>query len=248
MKYKISIIIATYNAEKTLERCIESIIPQLDANTELIIIDGGSLDNTLQIIEKFRKSISYFVTEPDNGIYDAWNKGIKASKGDWILFIGADDKLENNALNIYQQYLSEHNGNFDFISGRVRYVDSNGKLLSVSGKQWKYSEGRYSMGVTHVASITSRRYLEKVNLFDTRYKLVSDYHLLLKGGKEMKAGFVDKIVATMETGGASFSVKALKEQLRIKLHTSDIPYWRCYLIYIQQLIIFKTYNVRHRLW
>ena len=245
---KISIVIATYNAGNTIERCINSIIPQLDDNSEFVIIDGGSTDATLQIINKYKKNISYTISEPDKGIYDAWNKGIKASKGEWILFIGADDMLEPDALKNYREYLASQNEKLDFVSGRVRYVDEDGRVLSISGKQWKWSEGRKSMGVTHVASITSRQYLERVNFFDAQYKIVGDYHLLIKGGKDMKAGFVNKIVATMATGGASFSVKALKEQLKIKLKESDIPHWRCYWIYLQQLVVFKTYNLRHKKW
>lgn len=245
---KIAIVIATYNAGGTLERCINSIIPQLDDNTELIIIDACSKDNTQGIIEKYKSHITYSTSEPDEGIYDAWNKGIKTSSSDWILFIGADDQLEPNALKNYRNYLSKQDTELDFVSGRIRYVDKKGNVLSMSGKQWKYSEGRYSMGVTHVASITNKKYLEKVNYFDVTYKIVGDYHLLLKGGKDMKAGFVDNVVATMATGGASFSVKALIEQLKIKLKESDIPHWQCYLIFLYQFVVFKTYNIRHKIW
>lgn len=243
---QISIIIATWNAGKTLKTCLDSIVPQLNNKVELIVIDGGSSDTTNAIIASYGDKITYTISEQDNGIYDAWNKGIKASTGEWILFVGADDKLEPDAIHNYQRYLDEQNDELDFISAKVRYVDESGNVLSISGRQWFYKEGRYSMNVTHVASITSRKYLERVHGFDIQYKIVGDYHLLLKGGKEMKSGFLDKIVATMATGGASFSVKALKEQLKVKLNTSDIPHWMCYLIYCYQYIVFKTYNLRHR--
>ena len=243
---KISIVIATYNAAMTLQRCLDSIIPQLSEDTELIVIDGGSKDATTKIIASYGNKVSYTISEPDKGIYDAWNKGVSASKGEWILFLGADDRLERGAIASYMQFLLNQNENLDFVSAKVRYVDKNDKVLSISGKKWKYEEGRYTMGVTHVASITNRKYLERVNGFDIQYKIVGDYHLLLKGGKDMKSGFLDKIVATMATGGASFSVRALKEQLKVKLSTSDIPLWMCYLIYCYQYIVFKTYNLRHR--
>ena len=98
---KISIIIATWNAEKTLRRCLDSIIPQLTDETELIIIDGGSKDSTNEIINSYGNNVAVHLSEPDKGVYDAWNKGIKTSHGEWIMFIGADDTLCPNAIQVY---------------------------------------------------------------------------------------------------------------------------------------------------
>src|SRR2546426_834552 len=89
----LSIVIVVYNAGSTLKHAIESVLNQTYKNIELIIIDGGSNDNTLQIINNYSSQIGYFISEKDNGIYDAMNKGILAAKGDWILFLGADDIL-----------------------------------------------------------------------------------------------------------------------------------------------------------
>ena len=77
----ISIIIATYNAEKTLQRCLDSIIPQLSDQVELIIIDGGSIDKTSEIVKSNSQYITYYLSEKDDGIYDAWNKGINKANG-----------------------------------------------------------------------------------------------------------------------------------------------------------------------
>lgn len=98
---EISIVIATFNAAKTLERCLQSIVPQLTDATELVIVDGGSEDETLSIIKKYEQYVAYTVSEPDKGIYDAWNKGVKVAHGEWIMFIGADDILLPNALTLY---------------------------------------------------------------------------------------------------------------------------------------------------
>ena len=99
----ISIVIATYNASATLERCLKSIIPQMNDEIELIIIDGKSNDGTKEILNRYIEWISYTISEKDSGVYDAWNKGIKVAKGDWVMFIGADDILLPNALNVYIQ-------------------------------------------------------------------------------------------------------------------------------------------------
>jgi putative colanic acid biosynthesis glycosyltransferase len=91
----VSIITVVFNAVNTIEATIQSVINQTYKNIEFIIIDGGSTDGTIAIIQKYRDKISYFVSEPDNGIYEAMNKGIKISKGNWLYFLGADDELIN---------------------------------------------------------------------------------------------------------------------------------------------------------
>ena len=93
MKKIISIIIATYNAEKTLKRCLNSIVSQKKDQLELLIIDGCSTDRTMDIVREFAESIDVIVSEVDKGIYDAWNKGIRLATGEWIMFLGADDYL-----------------------------------------------------------------------------------------------------------------------------------------------------------
>ena len=94
-KIIISIITVSYNAVKTIEQTISSVVNQSYSNIEYIIIDGGSTDGTVDIIKKYEDRIAYWVSEPDGGIYDAMNKGIKVATGDYIQIIGADDFLIN---------------------------------------------------------------------------------------------------------------------------------------------------------
>ena len=102
---KISIITVCYNSEKYLEETIQSVLRQNYQNVEYIIIDGGSTDNTVSIIDKYRQYITYFVSEPDNGISDAFNKGIRVATGDVIGIINSDDLLEEGALErVAQEY------------------------------------------------------------------------------------------------------------------------------------------------
>lgn len=242
---KISIIIATYNAGKTLERCLKSIIPQKTEETEILVIDGGSKDNTLSIIEECKNYISYTISEPDNGVYDAWNKGIDAAKGDWIMFIGADDILMPDALKTYLAFLNEKsNEDIDFISSKIQ-IRSEGDDLTVAGKKWVYDRCRINMDVIHVASLTRREYLIKMGGFDTKYKIVGDYDFLMRGGKKMNATFCNHIVAVMALGGISFSVKGLREQFVIKHRAGNVPYLYCVLIFLMQLFLFYTYKLRH---
>ena len=104
-----SIIIATYNAAKYLETALQSVFSQTVNDYELILIDGGSKDGTVEIIKKHQDRIAYWVSEKDQGIYDAWNKGVEQAKGDWVLFIGSDDTLVPDALEAYSDFIKAHN-------------------------------------------------------------------------------------------------------------------------------------------
>ena len=94
----ISVITVVYNGASTLKKTIDSVAKQNYLNIEYIIIDGGSTDNTVQIIEEYSHRINFWISEKDNGIYDAMNKGIRLAKGDWIYFLNADDKFTAQIL------------------------------------------------------------------------------------------------------------------------------------------------------
>ena len=242
----ISIIIATYNAAKTLKRCLDSIAPQLTNETELILVDGGSKDDKNNIIDSYGDKIDVHISEPDKGIYDAWNKGLKKAHGDWIMFIGADDILLEGAIEYYLANLNYiSNTDIDFISCKIKSITEDGKFLQYTGKLWNYTRCKINMDVTHVASLTSKKYFEKVGVFNIDYKICGDYELLMRGGKRMKAKFIDFPIAEMPIGGTSFSVKGLREQLLIKNRVGKMPLVFCYFIFCIQLLLFYTYSIRH---
>lgn len=139
---KISIIIATWNAENTLKECLDSIVPQLTEETELILIDGGSCDDTNEIIDSYGKNVSVHISERDKGIYDAWNKGVKVAHGDWVMFIGADDILLPGAISTYLDVIrsTDNINTYDYICAHNEYIDNNGKLLKLLGAapEWKF--------------------------------------------------------------------------------------------------------------
>ena len=120
---EISIIIATINASKTIKRCLDSIIIQKEPSVEIIIIDGLSTDSTEEIVQTYGNEIDIFISESDLGIYDAWNKGISVSSGNWIMFVGADDILLPNSIKEIFQFISLNNVNeIDYISAK-KYFD-----------------------------------------------------------------------------------------------------------------------------
>lgn len=228
---KISIIIATFNAELRLSRCLDSIISQKTEEIELLIIDGGSVDGTLKLIDSYKGCIDFVLSEKDNGIYDAWNKGLRQAKGEWIMFLGADDQLMPGVLGKYLQFICSIEGKIcDYISARINYCNADGRLIKVIGKAWKWSEFKDKMTVAHVASLHNRSLFNQVGLFDTSYRICADYELLMRKRDKLAATFFSEIVASMESGGVSFSTAAIKETCRIcNYHNENSFLKRCYL-------------------
>lgn len=214
---EISIIIATYNAEKYIRRCLDSIIPQKNDTVELIIIDGKSTDNTTSIIKEYIDSIDFFVSEKDAGVYDAWNKGIKNAQGNWIQFIGADDRLLPHSIDSYLHFLNTHDlDGIDFISARSEYVNVHGKLLQYRGSQYIWSKFRKFMCISHGSTLHSKLLFNEVGGYDLKYKLCADYELLLRKKEKTKALFFDQPVIKMQAGGISFSLAGQVESFLIK--------------------------------
>lgn len=213
----ISIIIATYNSEKTLEKCLCSIIKQKDNSIELIIVDGGSTDQTLEILKRHEKSIDCLISELDEGIYDAWNKGIKVATGNWLMFVGSDDELRPECIPSYQRQI-QNNIDYDYISGRIMLVNQRGDELREFGQPYDWSVFRTIMNLAHVSALHNRRLYDTYGYYDTSYKICGDYELLLRPKSALKVKFIDKILANMAIGGVSYgSFPALEEARKAKL-------------------------------
>lgn len=212
MKKQVSIIIATYNSGKTIKRCLDSIVCQLGEKEELIIIDGNSTDNTMEIIRSYEEKIAYFISEKDLGVYDAWNKGIKVSKGEFITFIGSDDAMLPNTIEHYHEFFKNNGTDFDLVCGKLHFVDKNGKLLREVGEPWNWEKLIYrKWNVAHPGMLHNKRCFDRIGGFDIKFKICADSDFLQKLGKNIKTGFIDKYLVMMSAGGISDSVKAIKE-------------------------------------
>ena len=127
---KFSIITVTYNAAAVIEDTLQSVITQTYKNIEYIIIDGASTDRTMEIIGRYRKHIHTVVSEPDRGLYDAMNKGIRLATGDYVCFLNAGDELhEDDTLQLIVHSLTGLTGLPDVIYGRTAIVDEEGHFL-----------------------------------------------------------------------------------------------------------------------
>jgi glycosyltransferase involved in cell wall biosynthesis len=245
----ISIIIATYNARLSIEKTIESIINQSYTNFELIIIDGGSTDGTQKVIEKWSDKINYSISEADEGIYDAWNKGINVAKGDWITFLGAGDEYLPDALQNYVGYIINLNEpSLEYVSSIVKIVNKDGKWLYNIGSTWEWPKYLSYMTIAHVGSLQSKKLFSKYGQYDTNYKLVGDYELLLRAGPNLKAGYMPQTTAKMLFGGMSISKASLKEAFIVKLKSGYLSpqkvYFRYYFSLLKASIRFFLYKIR----
>lgn len=222
MKKIISIIIATYNAEKTLKCCLNSIVSQKKDQLELLIIDGYSTDRTMDIVREFAESIDVIVSEVDKGIYDAWNKGVRLATGEWILFLGADDYLLEGAMNVYWDYLKKHVwDDIDIITAQSKLIDAGGKYLRVLGNPYKVQEFRCYMKISHGSTLHNRKLFDELGDFNISFKICADYEFLLR--KKLDAGYIEIPTIAMQVGGVSNTIKGLWESFRVKCYHKSIP-------------------------
>ncbi len=234
--YKISIITVTKNSENFLEECILSLEKQSYKNYEHIIIDGCSTDNTINIIKKYKTKVAYWVSEKDEGLYDAMNKGIKRCSGDIIGILNSDDFYYPEALKIVNEYFNS-NKELDFLFGSVEKY----KLLhGYNPKKIKWSFGFYT---SHsVGFFIKKKSQLKVGLYNLKYKYSSDYDLFyrmivnfkLKGMATKKS----EILGKFRSGGISSRLsylEYLKENNKIRIDNGQNVLF-VYLIFLARVL------------
>jgi glycosyltransferase involved in cell wall biosynthesis len=221
------------NGAETIERTIRSIAGQTYRNFEFLIIDAASDDGTVQLLERWSDEIDYWRSEPDLGIYDAWNKGLRLARGQWIAFLGADDEYYADALQNYADFLSR-NGTaaLHYISSRVDLTRAGNRQRTI-GKAWNWHDFSRYMNVAHVGSMHCRTLFDQVGLFDHNYRICGDYELLLRPRAELRAGFLPTTTAMMTYGGVSNASPrlALLETAQAKRTSGGRAAWLCTVEY-----------------
>lgn len=206
---KVSIITATYNSAPTIISCINSVNNQTYNNIEHIIIDGGSVDGTLSIINSIPNRVNFIVSEPDYGIYDAMNKGIINSSGEIIGILNSDDFYTH--INVITEICSVFQEiSVECVYGDVNYVKyQNPDLILRRWKSGIFKNGSFQKGwhPAHPAFFVKRTIYEKYGMFNLKYKLAADFELMLRLLEKEKISntYYDQVLVNMRTGGATNS-------------------------------------------
>jgi glycosyltransferase involved in cell wall biosynthesis len=204
---KVSIITVVYNNAASIEHAINSVLTQDYPDIEHIIIDGASKDGTVELIRKHESSIAAFVSEPDKGIYDAMNKGLKLVTGEIVGTLNADDFYADNTI-ISQIVKSFENANIDSVFGDVAFVDKDNvdKMVRYySSKRFEPRLFAYGYMPAHPSFFVKKAYYEKFGLFKTDYKIAADYELLIRflAVNKLSYKYLPLMMVKMRTGGAS---------------------------------------------
>ena len=222
---KVSIITVCYNSAETIENTIQSVLSQDYSTIEYIIVDGKSTDATLQIIEKYKTQISKIISEKDEGIYFAINKGIAMATGDIIAILHADDLYSNLQIisKVVRIFLEQQ---VDTVYGDLQYVERND--ISKVRRNWRsgeYTEGLFLKGwmPPHPTFFVRKKCYEKYGVFNTLLKSSADYELMLRFLYKYKCStaYIPEVLVKMRVGGKS-NASLIN---RIKANREDKKAW-----------------------
>ena len=204
---KVSVITAVFNGAKTIQDCIKSVSGQIYPNIEHIIIDGGSTDGTLEVIKRYTEKRVNIVSEPDNGIYDALNKGIRQASGEVIGLLHSDDfyahdRVIEKVADIFMKY------NIDSCYGDLQYVDKNNpdKVIRYwKSSQYRHGKFKYGWMPPHSTFFVKKEIYNKYGYFNTNFKIAADYELMLRFLEKHKIStyYTPEVFIKMRIGGTS---------------------------------------------
>ena len=234
-----SIIIPTYNSEKTLKKCLTSVVNQSFIDYEVLIIDGLSTDNTLKIVENFNDSRIKNFSEADEGIYDAMNKGIKLAQGEWLYFSGSDDELYDDKVLYDIAVFIQRNNQLSFVYGNTIFT-KNQNVYDGEFDRLKF----YLKNICHQAIFYKKELFKIIGLFNLQYKILADWDFNTRcffyRGLQIK--YIDRIIANYDESGISSVENVLhaKERLAIKILMISVTK--------QQKMYFYWYHFFLSLW
>ncbi|MFD2529227.1 glycosyltransferase family 2 protein [Polaribacter marinaquae] len=247
----ITIITSTFNAVSALSITIDSIRNQNYTNIQWIIIDGKSTDGTVELINKNEDIIDFWLSERDEGIYDAWNKGVKHIKGEWVIFLGAGDVLySNNVLSNMASHLSDAFPKYNLVYGKVDVVNDDNESVADWGEPWELLKNKtesirialppHPGSFLHVSFFCEKKYL-----FPTSLKIAGDTHSLMTAVIDKEPLFVPIYIDKMLFGGVSTTgknllliikeLKFINQEFNVNL-PFFIYYWNLSKIYIKAFV------------
>lgn len=212
----VSVVVAVKNGAATLRSCIDSIAGQDWRSRETIVIDSASTDGTRELLEESLRQgrITEFISEPDHGVYEAWNKALRRARGEWACFLGCDDRF-HDARAISELMAARRDG-VRVIYGRVDLVTPDGVVGAQHGRPWPLARGAFLAGtmIPHPGMLHHRSLFAEHGLYDESYRIAGDYELLLRELRTGEAIFVDRVVVDMRFGGMSSKPALIHSMLR----------------------------------
>ncbi len=230
---KVSIVTISYNSAEEIEGTIKSVIRQDYDNLEYIIVDGESDDGTREIIKSYEAEIDKWISESDQGIYDAMNRGIDLATGKWIIFMNCGDRFHNPE--VLREVPFDSSNDFEVLYGKYLRFDEDIDYKDVGGESVKFPEDFYGCNpICHQAMFYKTELLKREK-FDTEFTVLADYELslrLLSQGYDFK--FVDNLICEFDiTGGfASCNYKFGRAKEYLKLHKLYFTQF----VYLRQLL------------
>jgi glycosyltransferase involved in cell wall biosynthesis len=230
-KLKVSLITVSFNSEKTIRDTIESVLSQNYKFIEYLVIDGGSTDSTLDIINDYKEKIQVVVSEPDSGIYDAMNKGVRLSSGDVIGVINSDDFYPDSNVISTVVKAFEEDDNSELVLGGVDFVkntDLNNSVRRYSSKYFMPWMMRFGIMPAHPAAFIRKEAYDQVGKYKLNYKIAADFDLLLRLLVANKSPYakLDRLCVRMRLGGVSTdgvkSFKIINKELLRSLRENGI--------------------------
>ena len=215
----LSIITINFNNKEGLKKTIRSVVNQIYDNFEYIVIDGASTDGSVNVIEENKDKITYYVSEPDKGIYDAMNKGIKQAKGEYCLFLNSGDCFIND--NTLADIFNGRTYTKDLLIGRQKYVDSNGKITKSPYLRTTEMDMSFFISSTlpHQATFIKKELLLQCGMYNTNYRIVSDWIFWIEAIVKQKCSVktLPEYVSLMEIGGVSNDMSKCHKEMELYL-------------------------------
>ena len=242
--FKVSVITVCYNAVKSIEDTITSVLSQTYRDIEYIIIDAESTDGTLDVINKYKSSIAILVCEKDKGIYDAMNKGIRLATGDIVYILNSDDSLcDENVISYIVDEFKKY-PQADLLYGKIKYIDLP-EYFSLPSPQHNYlikaKRDFIKKMICHQAVFARKNLFNKIGLLETKYKVCADYNWLLSvfSQPDIKTAYVDRYIANYYCQGASFKNRYayISEKIRINYKYFSFLDFLAFLLYFAVGII-----------
>lgn len=233
---RLSIIIATFNAQGTLEHCLDSVDAQCFRDFELLIVDGGSSDGTVPLIREREGRIAYWHSHPDRGIYDAWNQGLKQARGEYVCFLGADDAFHDpgSVKTLFDRIGDRH---YDLVTSRgCQREAGHDNDPRIAGGPWNYRRLAYRIGLIHPGLLHRRGLFDEFGGFDASLRIVGDLEFLLR--LPSTTATLDVSVVTVDIGQGGVSQRQfwrrLRERREIHRRSPRIGPWRAWLYWLDK--------------